>query len=353
MLTEYSPCFGVRKDVVNEVMTNVERFHAVMNFEKPDRLPMYEWAGWWGATLDRWYEEGLPREIPWDRIQTHFGLDFIRRIWMPLETADCPRPKVHGGPLIESAEEYEAFKKYLYPDESQLTYQRKINILKALKEEHEKGEALLWYSYDGFFWFPRTLLGIENHLYSFYDEPELYHKICSDLADYIIACLPKIYEICTPDFMVISEDMSYNNGPMLSEALFDEFLLPYYQRIIPEIKKYGTKVIVDTDGDVSMMIPWLKRAGVDGVLPLERQAGVDLVRLRREHPDFLFLGGFDKMTMPKGEAAMRAEFERLLPVMRSGGFIPSCDHQTPPGVSLENYRIFVRLLEEYAQKAVK
>ena len=68
--------------------------------------------------------------------------------------------------------------------------------------------------------------------------------------------------------MVISEDMSYNNGPMLSEALFDEFLLPYYQRIIPEIKKYGTKVIVDTDGDVSMMIPWLMRAGVDGVLPL-------------------------------------------------------------------------------------
>jgi hypothetical protein len=334
-------------------MTTVERFQAVMNFEKSDRLPVLEWAGWWGATLDRWYGEGLSKDIPWDRIQTHLGLDFIRRIWMPLETPDCPKPAFHGGPLIESEEEYAAFKKYLYPDMSHKNYRDKLNVLKSLREEHEKGDALLWYSYDGFFWFPRVLLGIENHLYSFYDEPELYHKICSDLADYIIAELPKIYEICTPDFMVISEDMSYNNGPMLSEALFDEFLLPYYQRIIPEIKKYGTKVIVDTDGDVSMMIPWLKRAGVDGVLPLERQAGVDLVRLREEHPDFLFIGGFDKMTMPKGEAAMRAEFERLLPVMRSGGFIPSCDHQTPPGVSLENYRIFVRLLEEYAQKAVK
>ena len=58
-------------------MTNVERFHAVMNFEKPDRLPMVEWAGWWGATLDRWYGEGLSREIPWDRIQTHLGLDLF------------------------------------------------------------------------------------------------------------------------------------------------------------------------------------------------------------------------------------------------------------------------------------
>ncbi|MFQ7725915.1 MAG: hypothetical protein ACLRI7_05780 [Ruthenibacterium lactatiformans] len=27
-----------------------------------------------------------------------------------------------------------------------------------------------------------------------------------------------------PDFMTIAEDMSYNHGPMLSKALFDEFL---------------------------------------------------------------------------------------------------------------------------------
>jgi uroporphyrinogen-III decarboxylase len=64
------------------------------------------------------------------------------------------------------------------------------------------------------------------------------------------------------------------------------------------------------------------------------------------------LGGYDKMVMPLGEQAMRAEFERLLPVMRTGGFIPSVDHQTPPGVSLENYRIYIRLFEEYALKAV-
>ncbi len=334
-------------------MTNVERFHAVMNFKKPDRLPMIEWASWWNETIDRFRSEGLDPDIPWDRIQTHFGLDYIRRIWMPLLCPDCPRPKAHGAPLIESADDYDDFKKYLFPDKDAVNYQRKTDVLRALAEEHEKGDAVLWYSYDGFFWFPRVLLGIENHLYSFYDEPELYHRICTDLADYIIAQLPEIYSVCHPDFMVISEDMSYNNGPMLSEALFDEFLLPYYQRIIPEIKKYGTKVIVDTDGDVSMMIPWLMRAGVDGVLPLERQAGVDLVRLREQYPDFLFIGGFDKMTMPKGEEAMRAEFERLMPVMQKGGYIPSCDHQTPPGVSLENYRIYVRLLKEYAEKAVK
>ena len=65
------------------------------------------------------------------------------------------------------------------------------------------------------------------------------------------------------------------------------------------------------------------------------------------------IGHFDKMTMPHGEAAMRAEFERLLPAMRSGGFIPAVDHQVPPGVSLEQYRVYLRLLEEYCVRAAE
>ena len=88
--------------------------------------------------------------------------------------------------------------------------------------------------------------------------------------------------------------------------------------------------------------------GVDGILPLERMAGVDVRAIReRTTRRFCMIGHFDKTVMHPGEAAMRAEFERLLPVMRAGGFIPSVDHQTPPGVSLEDYRAYLRLLQEY------
>jgi len=33
--------------------------------------------------------------------------------------------------------------------------------------------------------------------------------------------------------------------------------------------------------------------------------------------------------------------------MRSGGFIPSVDHQTQPHVALDQYRLFRRLLDGY------
>ena len=64
-----------------------------------------------------------------------------------------------------------------------------------------------------------------------------------------------------------------------------------------------------------------------------------------------FIGHFDKMTMNKGESAMRAEFERLLPTAAQGGFLISCDHQTPPGVSYNDYQVYLKLFREYAQKA--
>ena len=126
-----------------------------------------------------------------------------------------------------------------------------------------------------------------------------------------------------------------------------------FQFLMPLIGWVCVSAIASYFKAFSRMIPWMQRVGIDGVLPLERQAGVDLMKLREQYPNFLFIGHFDKMVMPLGEAAMRAEFDRILPVMRQGGFIPSVDHQTPPGVSLENYRVYLRLLKEYCEKAVQ
>jgi uroporphyrinogen-III decarboxylase len=168
-----------------------------------------------------------------------------------------------------------------------------------------------------------------------------------DLLDFNLAILERIERIGRPTFMTIAEDMSYNNGPMISRGLMDEFLTPYYKKLLARAKEMEMLTIVDTDGDVTLLVPWLLDNGIEGALPLERQAGVDGLSMRARFPNLRMVGHYNKMVMPHGEEAMRAEFERLLPLMKSGGFIPSVDHQTPPGVSLENYRIYLRLQHEY------
>ena len=96
---------------------------------------------------------------------------------------------------------------------------------------------------------------------------------------------------------------------MLSKDCFDEFMRPYYDRVVPALRAKGILAIIDSDGDVTVPAHWFAEAGLDGILPLERQAGVDISALRRDHPRMRFMGHFDKMTMNKGEAAMRREFE--------------------------------------------
>lgn len=330
-------------------MTNRERFRRVMNFEPVDRLPMIEWATWWDKTIERWKGEGMEVALrdglsEWESIQLQMGLDMQLQSWIGFKTSATPKPAYHGAPIVTSMEDYERILPTLYPEEIN------VSAFRRFKPFSESGEAITWLTLEGFFWGPRTLLGIEPHLYAFYDEPELMHRINRDITDYNLRIIDEVCRVMTPDFMTFAEDMSYNNGPMLSEEMFDEFMLPYYREIIPELKRRGIRVIIDSDGDITKALPWFERAGIEGILPLERQAGVDLQRLREDHPKTLFIGHFDKMTMPHGEAAMRAEFERLAPTMKQGGFLPSVDHQTPPGVSLENYKIYLKLLREYAEK---
>ena len=62
---------------------------------------------------------------------------------------------------------------------------------------------------------------------------------------------------------------------------FDEFVAPYYRALLPRLQERGIPLFMDTDGDVTLLVPWLEELGVQGVLPLERQAKVDGLALRR------------------------------------------------------------------------
>ena len=324
-------------------MNHPERFRAVMDFQPVDRLPRIEWAMWWDQTIERWKSEGLPRELnDIDQISDYLGLDPYKQFWISTCQATTDAVQHHVDGLVATMDDYLALRGRLFPDHS-------FCQMAAWADRQREGKAVVWFTVDGFFWFPRTLLGIERHFYAFYDLPELIHRMNQDLAEYHIRTLRRIAAVCRPTFMTFAEDMSYNHGPMLSEELFYEFLAPYYRKVIPVLEELEVIPIIDTDGDATLLVPWLLDVGIRGVLPLERQAGVDAAALRRDFPRLTMIGQFDKMVMNQGEAAMRSEFERLLPTMKSGGFIPSVDHQTPPGVSLEEYRLYLRLLDEYVR----
>jgi len=319
-----------------------------MTGQPVDRLPCWEWAMWWDKTIARWHGEGLPAALD-DVFEIHdyFGLDPYKQFWFSTNQPTIAAVQHHIDGGVADMNDYLRFLEHLYPDHSAA-----ISTMKPWAARQAAGEAVVWITLEGFFWFPRTLMGFVGLMYAFIEQPELIHRMNEDLLRFNLGLLDQIAGACVPTFLTIAEDMSFNNGPMIGEDLFNEFIAPYYRRLLPRVKEMGAVTIVDTDGDVTRMVPWLKGVGVEGVLPLERQAGVDGMKLREQFPDFAFVGHYDKMVMANGESALRAEFERLAPLMKTGRFIPSVDHQTPPHVSLDQYRMYLTLLHEYARSAV-
>ena len=320
-----------------------------MSFQPVDRLPRWEWAMWWDETIARWHNEGLPRELnDVFEIAEYFGHDPYKQFWFSTTEATIEATQHHVEGIVANMDDYLAVRPRLYPPHTEA-----IQGMAQWAKRQGEGDVVVWITLEGFFWFPRTLMNIERLSLAFYDQPELIHRINEDLLQFNLRLLDQMAKVCVPTFMTIAEDVSYNHGPMISEKTFEEFMAPYYRRLIARTNELNLHVIMDTDGDVTQMVPWLDAVGIAGVLPLERQAGVDGMKLRQQFPRLRMIGHYNKLVMHKGEAAICAEFERLVPLMKTGGFIPSVDHQTPPGVSLTQYRDYLRVLWDYTDSVVK
>ena len=62
-----------------------------------------------------------------------------------------------------------------------------------------RGEAVVWITLEGFFWFPRTLMGFTKISLAFYDQPELIHRINQDLTEFNLKILDQVEQVVRAD----------------------------------------------------------------------------------------------------------------------------------------------------------
>jgi uroporphyrinogen decarboxylase len=150
------------------------------------------------------------------------------------------------------------------------------------------------------------------------------------------------------DFADFWEDMCFNMGPMISPAMFKEFMVPRYKRITDFLKQHGVDVVyVDCDGDINELVPLWLEGGVNCMFPLEIQSGSDPYPIREKYGEqVLLLGGVDKMQLIAGKVAIRKEIDRITPLVETGGYIPHVDHRCPPDVTYENYLYYLKTKRE-------
>ncbi|MEW5945949.1 MAG: uroporphyrinogen decarboxylase family protein [bacterium] len=361
-------------------MTPRERLNAVTRFQETDRPWRLETIGFWDETLARWAGEGMPRAaaahaaaaFAYFRYDPMFPLPvggadepgffprFRRRTIektdkykIVRDTAGCMvRVFRSGGSTIpeyldfpvKSMDDFDHLRRRLRPGTpgrlDNPLFNAMIGLSAALR-------APLGIVFSGVFGTHRHLLGFERLMTAYRDDPELLHEIAEQWVELCTGCMTRLAKRARLDFVQFWEDMCYRAGPMISPGTFREFMSPYYAEVIARGRELGvTGFWVDTDGDCTLLIPLFIEAGVNVMYPFEVQSGMDVVKVREEYGDRLaIMGGLDKRVLEKGREEIDGEvMAKALPLLKSGGYIPSVDHCVQPDVPLKNFNYFIRLL---------
>ena len=214
----------------------------------------------------------------------------------------------------------------------------------AAEEHPRKCWADRW---GGFFGSLRNMLGLENLSLAFYDQPKLVERMMEERADRIIEVTDEVLKHTEVDVFWYWEDMAYKHGSLIDPELYRRFSLKHYSRVNDWLRGRGIRYIgLDSDGDITELVPLWIESGINMLWPIERQSGMDALELRRTYGrDLIIMGGIDKRALVPGGDVMRREVDRVMPLVDGGGYMPELDHSVPPDVSWPNFCEYVTYLK--------
>ena len=355
-------------------MNTLERFLGTMRYRKVDRPPLMATGGW-PETAARWQREGwdgrsfaelfgaegwhwighlafpnppFQEEVVEERehtrvIRNHEGI----LMEIPREYRDSSMPHFLRFP-VETMEDFRAFaSERLQPNlEGRLGADWETRC--AAWQDRTQPLIIMTDRWGGFFGPLRNLMGVENLCVAFYEDPDLVEAMMDHIADLIIAIMDRVLATTTIDMYAFWEDMAYRGGSIISPALVRRYMLPRYRRVVEFVRSRGVEYIgLDSDGDVSELLPIWLEAGINIIWPFEVQSGMDVVALRRRFGrDLRMLGGIDKRALARDPAAIRQAVDAVMPAVADGGYIPYLDHSAPPDISWPNLCYYMEYLRE-------
>jgi len=353
-------------------MTGRERYLATIRFEDTDRPVRFEALGADVNTLIRWHKEGYEGSANEVGFFGAFGFDIPAPVMIGahlhpgfypeyeekvlkddgrhklIQTQAGIIQEIHSdGAMsiphflkfpVENLDDLKKILPRLNPRDNERVDRWKWSF------ELSKGAGLPLFLYvSGCFGFHRHLMGFENLMVAYVEQPELIYEMSQAWENLIIGIIERARFHGIVDIVYFWEDMCYKNGPMISPKMFKEFIQPYYKRVCARALELDvTGLCVDTDGDCNLLIPAFVEAGINFMLPFEVQAGMDIRDVRKKYPKLAIQGGLDKRALAKGRDAIDAELSSKMDFMLSQkGWIPSLDHVVPPDVPYQNWLYYL------------
>lgn len=136
-------------------------------------------------------------------------------------------------------------------------------------------------------------MGWETFAYLLVDEPELMDAWLEARNQ---AELRRVACIADPEVIPVAltyDDIAYKTSTHVSPAWLRRYWLPRLKRLNAAWHERGTRCIFHSDGNLWAVLDDLIAAGIDGINPIEVQAGMTVRALRAKYPKLVLTGGID------------------------------------------------------------
>lgn len=190
----------------------------------------------------------------------------------------------------------------------------------------------------GYFQHVMSFLGFTNGLCAFYEEPEEVFALCSYLCDFYCEVTEKLIDYYKPDVISLKDDTASLQAPFISPDLFEEILVPQYQRHAKFAQDRGIPISFHNCGKAEKLIDILvEKVGIGLWDPA--QTCNDLAGIKAKYGNKLVIAGgwdakghllADDATDEEIYDSVKQSIEMLAPgggYAFCGGFMPSIDER--------------------------
>ena len=350
-----------------KTLSSFERFKRMYEHREADRVPIIDSP--WGATIERWQKEGLPKDADWTDFcgvdkTAAIGTDNSPRYPQKViaETAEYSVCTTAWGVTlknwkhiastpefidftIKDPDSWRKVKARMTPSADRIDWAHLEKNYATWRKEGRWVTGGLWFGFDiTHSW----AVGTERVLMALIDDPEWCVDMFNHELDVGLALLDQIWQKgYTFDEVGWPDDMGFKLNQFFSVNTYRELLKPVHKRAVDWAHARGVKVHLHSCGDIRPLIPELLDIGIDCLNPIEVKAGMDPLAIKGQYGDRLVLHGGINAVLWDDMAAIEAEMRRVLPELKKGGgYIFSSDHSVPSSVSLDGFRRIVELAKE-------
>jgi len=223
----------------------------------------------------------------------------------------------HGvaGPLagVEDPAELDRFD---WPDPAKLDFRETLAALDAAGPRYRASG----------FWTPffhdlMDFFGMEPYFIKMHTHPEVVEAATDRVCGFYYEGNERFFDLAggRVDALFFGNDFGTQLDQMISPALFDRFILPWFQRFTGQAHRRGYQVVLHSCGSIHRVIPKLIASGVNCLHPLQAKAAhMDAETLARDFGGKIaFLGGVDtQRVLPLGTPEeVKAEVRRVKSVL--------------------------------------